>query len=977
MFKTARLGAGVLAAMVAGTLSATSGTVAAAASTPAEAPASTVQPHLAFDESDHPLLPGVTRGAPVTPLAQGGGQRRVTAGSVTESPNSNTQHGAPEVLGFVEEGEVLGNWQADLKFNLLSTVAYFSIDVNNDGSLDNDEGYQVFWSSQATALFNAAHAAGDLVVATFNDFSTSGIDALLNSSSAEATFIQNVVTQVTTRGVDGVNIDFEPVGDSGDAQAFTSLMSALQSALNSQAPGSSYLSVDTYASAYQGGEMYDIPNLAKAVDAIDVMTYVMNGPTEPNSPIAGPYGYTETSVVNGYLAEMPADKLLLGIPYFGEVYSTTSDAFNAPVADASQTLSPTYADILYDFSCVYQQDGTAGPVINWDGTSQTPWAYWYGPASNASCGSDYSTTRELYYDNAQSLEAKYGLVDADHLRGVGIWALGMDSGSNDLWNAIAASFVPLADPPTGVTATSTASDTATVSWSLPSDVTTDRVSGYAITTYNDKGVTVGSVQSVSGALTASAGVTGLTDGTPYYFSVASVNPSGTGTAAESNSVTPLSGTAPAARTSAASTQQYLLPNSDGSTWQVMDESNLSLEITPSSSENVLLSANSSLWTATATYDQDLGIEVTPAGGSPVLAAWKESGGSAGTYSPNAAYVETVYPMSAGTAYTVDLVWKTNKTAIGVTVAAGAGPIGSAFSPTQLTAAVLPAGTLSSASTAQYSLANNDGSSWQEIDSGKLAETFSPSMNEDAVISANADLWTENAGYNQDLGIFVSEDGAPARLLAWTETGGLSGTYSPSAAYVETVLPVTVGNTYAFSLDWKTNRAAPGATIHAGAGPIGGAFSPTRITVYPLPPQWPSSASNLQYRMTGSDGSAWQELDATNLAVPITPGSGETVVVTGNSPLFTTVSGHNQDLGIFVSVDGGTPQLLAWEESGGSAGTYSPNAATVETAYAASSGHTYVFSLWWKTNTAAPGVMIEAGAGPIGGAYSPTSLTLVP
>jgi hypothetical protein len=50
---------------------------------------------------------------------------------------------------------------------------------------------------------------------------------------------------------------------------------------------------------------------------------------------------------------------------------------------------------------------------------------------------------------------------------------------------------------------------------------------------------------------------------------------------------------------------------------------------------------------------------------------------------------------------------------------------------------------------------------------------------------------------------------------------------------------------------------------------------------------------------------------------------------------------------------------------------------VETAYAASSGHTYVFSLWWKTNTAAPGVMIEAGAGPIGGAYSPTSLTLVP
>jgi len=30
--------------------------------------------------------------------------------------------------------------------------------------------------------------------------------------------------------------------------------------------------------------------------------------------------------------------------------------------------------------------------------------------------------------------------------------------------------------------------------------------------------------------------------------------------------------------------------------------------------------------------------------------------------------------------------------------------------------------------------------------------------------------------------------------------------------------------------WKTNRPASGATIYTGAGPIGSAYSPTRLTV---------------------------------------------------------------------------------------------------------------------------------------------------
>jgi len=35
--------------------------------------------------------------------------------------------------------------------------------------------------------------------------------------------------------------------------------------------------------------------------------------------------------------------------------------------------------------------------------------------------------------------------------------------------------------------------------------------------------------------------------------------------------------------------------------------------------------------------------------------------------------------------------------------------------------------------------------------------------------------------------------------------------------------------YKLLLEWKTNRPAAGATIFAGAGPIGGLYSPTSLT----------------------------------------------------------------------------------------------------------------------------------------------------
>jgi hypothetical protein len=115
-----------------------------------------------------------------------------------------------------------------------------------------------------------------------------------------------------------------------------------------------------------------------------------------------------------------------------------------------------------------------------------------------------------------------------------------------------------------------------------------------------------------------------------------------------------------------------------------------------------------------------------------------------------------------------------------------------------------------------SLASSDGATWQLMDPG-LNVTVAGSDNTNALLGANADLFTDTAGYNQDIGLFVSDTGGADTLVAWKESGGFAGTLSPNAAYVQALYPMSAGHTYVFKLKWKTDIPAPGVTIYAGAG----------------------------------------------------------------------------------------------------------------------------------------------------------------
>lgn len=286
-------------------------------------------------------------------------------------------------------------------------------------------------------------------------------------------------------------------------------------------------------------------------------------------------------------------------------------------------------------------------------------------------------------------------------------------------------------------------------------------------------------------------------------------------------------------------------------------------------------------------------------------------------------------------------------------------------------------TMTATSLQQYSLSNSDGITWVEIDPA-LRVKCTPAADQWTVATANVDLFTGQAGYNQDVAIFVSDNGGADTLLAWKESGGFAGVFSPNAAFVQAPFQMLATHTYVFKLKWKTNKPAAGATIYAAAGPGPFPWSNTGLVVevFPNGNVPVSKVSQLQYSLSNNDGVNWVGLDPANLdTAPIPTGVAGTLVASVNVDLFTGQAGYNQDIAIYVSVDGGADQLLAWKESGGFAGVFSPNAAYVKTAQAATAGHTYAFKVKWKANKNAAGATIWAGAGPGPFPWSHTSLVV--
>ena len=391
-------------------------------------------PH-ARDEARHAGQPLALAPATTTPPALKAAVRARPLANPALYPSNPKL--AREVFGFAPYWALSGNGNWD--YSLLSTIAYFGLDVQSDGSFNTsstNNGFKGWMSQDLANVITRAHANSDRVVLVIKAFDDGTINAIVGNPTATQNAINWTIQSIRSRNMDGVNIDFEGSTNSSypNLQAqFSAFVANLSNQVHAAIPGS-VVSVDTYSgSASWDGGFMNITALAPSVDSLFVMAYDMGfgnlpGQAAPNAPLNG-WTYNDTTSVRQYIAKATAAKVILGVPWYGYKYSTTSTQPYATTTGGA--VADTYSGIVDDFSCALQLSR------NWDATAFSPWASWWSPASGDPCAGNHNSWRELYYDDPTSLMAKYDLVNNSNLQGTGMWALGYEGTSPDLWQALA------------------------------------------------------------------------------------------------------------------------------------------------------------------------------------------------------------------------------------------------------------------------------------------------------------------------------------------------------------------------------------------------------------------------------------------------------------------------------------------------------------------------------------------------------------
>lgn len=340
--------------------------------------------------------------------------------------------------------------------NALTTLAYFSIGVNANGTLnESGSGWNGYESQALADLITRAHQAGDRVVLTVNCFSQSALDQLTSSSSAPGTLASALISAVEAKNLDGVNIDFEGQGSS-DQNGLTNLIAQVSTALHNANPHWQ-VTMDTYASsAGDPNGFYNIGALTPYVDAFFVMAYQLNLQATPQStsPLTSSM-FSDLTTASQYAAVVPASKVIFGVPFYGYSWPTTNGTLSAQATGAATPV--TYGQII-----------ASGNPIYWDPVTDTAWT-------------SYQTNGQWYedfFEDPSSLYLVTQLAQFFHFGGMGVWTLGMDGGDPMMLGAVdgfappAKSTNPGPTTTTSTTTTSTTTTTSPISGVSPSTTTT-------------------------------------------------------------------------------------------------------------------------------------------------------------------------------------------------------------------------------------------------------------------------------------------------------------------------------------------------------------------------------------------------------------------------------------------------------------------------------------------------------------------------
>lgn len=350
------------------------------------------------------------------------------------SPHKNMKK---EVLGF------LPYWRVDdikyLRNDIVTDVNYFGLVVQDEGEFvqatngETDPGFREWESTQIKDLIAKTQIMGGTFSVTIISQNNDTIEGILDNKDIQQKLIENIIGQIKSRKLNGINIDFEYLGEPDDEykQKFTAFSKLLKETLKKESPQTKlYLSIMPLSARQK--DLFDFPKLVPYYDKFIGMSYDYSGISSeiatPPAPMTGfkenKFYFDATTTYEDYLKVIPKEKIIMGIPHYGWDWAVESGS-----RIQSKTLpenNPDNYQAVISYARARENKDFKKSQCKFDDYALQPWC-WYTDKKT-------KVDHQVWFEDNKSIGIKYDFAKKQDFSGIAIWVLGYDKDYPDLWN---------------------------------------------------------------------------------------------------------------------------------------------------------------------------------------------------------------------------------------------------------------------------------------------------------------------------------------------------------------------------------------------------------------------------------------------------------------------------------------------------------------------------------------------------------------